>query len=204
MLRLARKALPLGLLLMFVTQGTAFAATVDISIVSSPTPGAYSPATANLIRGDTARWTNNSNNIHSATGDTPLNFWNTGTFPNGQNRTKQFIVAGSYAYHCSIHSGMHGTVKVVPTASPTSGTTSTVFTITWAGANIPAGFEADVALKKPGGAYAAWMVRRSGAQVSAQFTPDAGPGAYIFIARIRKLATGNPASGWAPVVVNVT
>jgi plastocyanin len=203
-LRMARKAVPLGLLMVVLAQGSAYAATVNVNIVSSPSPGAFSPATANLIRGDTVHWTNTTGITHTTTGDSPLNYWNSGNLANNATFNQPFPVAGSYAYHCNIHPSMLGTVKVVPTASPTSGTTTTVFTITWAGANIPAGFEADVALKRPGGSYAAWMTRRSGAQVSAQFTPDAGTGNYIFVARLRKLASGSPASGWAPVVVHVT
>jgi plastocyanin len=203
-LRLARKVLPLGLLLVFVTPGTALAGFISINIVSSPSPGAFSPATANLVRGDTAHWTNTTGITHTTTGDSPLNFWDSGNLASNATFEQRFTVAGSYTYHCNIHPSMHGTVKVVPTANPTTGTTSTVFAIAWAQDLIPAGYEADVALKRPGQAYVAWKVRRSGTQVSATFTPDAGTGMYVFIARIRKLATGSPASGWAPVVINVS
>ncbi|MFN2589319.1 MAG: hypothetical protein ABR518_00920, partial [Actinomycetota bacterium] len=100
MARQFRNALFLGLLMALFAQGTAYAATVDISINPSPSPGVFSPSTANLKHGDTARWTNNTTLPHSATGDAPLNFWDTGTFGNGVQRTRQFFVAGVYAYHC--------------------------------------------------------------------------------------------------------
>jgi plastocyanin len=200
---MVRRAVPVALLLALMAHGTAYAATVDISIVSSPSPGAYNPSTANLLPGDTARWTNTTTLPHSATGDAPLNFWDTGTFGNGQNRTKQFFVSGVYAYHCTVHASMHGTVKVTPTRSPASGTTSTLFTITWANTSIPAGFEADVIIMRPGGPWEAWMVRRTGTQISSTFTPDAGTGQYLFAARIRKANQATPASGWAGTGIQV-
>jgi hypothetical protein len=98
---------------------------------------------------------------------------------------------------------MHGTLNVAPTRSPTSGTTSTVFTIVWASGSIPAGFEADVIIKRPGADWVAWMTRRTGTQVSATFTPDAGTGQYLFASRIRKVAAGSPASNWAGTGIQV-
>jgi plastocyanin len=202
-LRMVRRAVPVALLLALTAHGTAFAATVDISIVSSPTPGAYNPSTATLQPGDTARWTNTTTLQHSATGDGPLNFWDTGTFGNGQNRSKVFAVGGVYAYHCSVHSSMHGTVKVTPTRSPASGTTSTVFTITWGSGSIPAGYEADVIIMRPGQNWVAWRVRQTGTNVSSTFTPDAGTGQYLFASRIRKANQATPASGWAGTGIQV-
>jgi plastocyanin len=196
---IARKAIPLGLLLVVFAQGTAFAATVDISIISTPSPGSFSPATAALVIGDTARWTNNSNNIHSATGDSPLSFWDTGTFTNGQVRTKAFAVAGSYAYHCSVHSSMHGTVNVKMTVSPTSGTTSTVFTIAWAAGSIPTGYNADIQYRRhPNTAWTTILTNRTGSQISISGNIGA-PGIYDLRARIQNTASG-AASAYSPLV----
>jgi plastocyanin len=202
--RMLRKALFLGVFIALFSQAAAYAATVDISIVSSPTPGAYSPSTANLLTGDTARWTNNSNNVHSATGDSPLNFWDTGTFTNGQNRSKLFNVAGLYAYHCSVHPTMHGTVSVKMSASPTSGAAgATVFTIRWANPNIPSGYNADVQYRRNGGAWTNALVNRTGTQVVFQGT-IAAPGTYDLRARVQNTSTGAASAYSSPVTIAVS
>ncbi|HJP65377.1 MAG TPA: plastocyanin/azurin family copper-binding protein [Actinomycetota bacterium] len=203
MLRVARKALPLGLLFVLLAQTTAHAATVGISIVSSPSPGAYSPSNASLIIGDTAQWTNNSNNIHSATGDSPLSFWDTGTFTNGQSRSKQFVAAGTYTYHCSVHSSMHGTVSVKMTVSPTSGTTSTVFTVSWASATIPTGYNVDVQYSRNGGAFTNLLVNQTGSSISIQRMAPA-PGTYQLRARIQNTNSGAASGYSSPVTVVVS
>jgi plastocyanin len=198
-LRMVRRAIPLALLLALVAHGSALAATVDISIVSSPFPGAYSPATAALVIGDTARWTNTTTLVHSATGDSPLNFWDTGTFTQGQVRTRAFTVAGGYAYHCSVHSQMHGTVNVKMTLSPTSGIAQqTVFTLTWASAAIPNGFNVDVQFRRNGGAWTNLVVNRTGTQTSIQAMAPA-PGTYDLRARIQRTSNG-AASAYSPPV----
>jgi plastocyanin len=201
--RLLRNSLFLGLLIAVFAQGTAYAATVDISIVSSPSPGAYSPATASLQVGDTARWTNNSNNIHSATGDGPLNFWDTGTFTNGQSRTKVFSSAGAFPYHCSVHASMHGTVNVKMTVSPASGTTSTTFTISWASGSIPTGYNVDLQYRRNGGAWTGILPNRTGTQVSVSGMIGA-PGTYDLRARTQNTNSGAASAYSAPVTLVVT
>jgi plastocyanin len=198
-LRLVRRAIPLALLLALVTHGSAFAATVDISIVSSPFPGAYSPATASLVIGDTARWTNNTSLTHSATGNSPLSFWDSGTFTQGQVRSQVFAVAGGYPYHCSVHSSMTGRVNVRMTLSPTSGTANvTVFTLSWASAAIPNGFNVDVQFRRNGGAWINLVVNRTGTQTMLQAMAPA-PGTYDLRARIQRTSNG-AASAYSPPV----
>jgi uncharacterized delta-60 repeat protein len=178
--------------------------TTDVSIVSSPSPGAFSPASATVAPGGSVKWTNTTAITHTSTGDAPLSFWDSGNLTQNQTFTKAFAAAGAYAYHCNIHSSMHGTIKVNPKASPTTGTTATTFTITWASASIPSGYAADLIIKRPGANWAVWMTNRTGAQISATFTPDAGAGTYLFAARLRKVAAGSPASGWAGTGISVS
>jgi plastocyanin len=200
-LRMVRRAIPLALLLALVAHGSALAATVDISIVSSPFPGAYNPSTASLVIGDTARWTNNTSLVHSATGNSPLSFWDTGTFTQGQTRSQVFAVAGGYSYHCSVHSSMTGRVNVRMTVSPTSGTTSTTFMVAWASAAIPNGFNVDIQVRRNGGAWINLLQNRTGTQISISGMAPA-PGTYDLRARVQRSSNG-AASAFSPPVTAV-
>ena len=203
MLRLARAALPIGMVFVFLTQGPAQAgANVAISINPTPSPGVYSPNPAAAVPGNTVSWTNNTTLPHSATGDGPLNFWDTGTFGQGVTRSQTFNVAAKYAYHCNVHPSMHGTLNVSMVVSPTSGTAGvTVFTIRWADPSIPAGFNADVQYRRNGGAWTNAVVNRTGTDVMAQ-TTIAGPGTYDLRSRVQRSSTG-AASPYSPPVTIV-
>jgi plastocyanin len=199
---MVRRAIPLALLLVLTAHGSAYAATVDIAIDPAPGSGVYNPATASLVRGDTARWTSNSSLPHSATGDSPLNFWDTGVFNQGQNRTQVFNVAGGYAYHCSVHPNMHGTVNVRMTVSPTTGTANdTEFTLVWAAAAIPNGFNVDVQYRRNGGPWTNLLLNRTGTQTSITRMAPA-PGTYDLRARIQRTSNG-AASAYSPPVTAV-
>src|SRR4051794_40340453 len=97
----------------------AFAATSAVSIQNS----AFAPPTTPIKVGDVVTWTNRDAFSHTATSDTGA--WDTGVITAGASRSFTFTVAGTFAYHCSIHSFMKGTVIVQaastpqPTAPPT-------------------------------------------------------------------------------------
>jgi len=74
--------------------------------------------------GDTVTWQNLVDGApHTATSDTGA--FDTGPILPGTSSTAvPFVAAGTYAYHCMIHSTMHGTITVqaatpAPTAPPT-------------------------------------------------------------------------------------
>jgi plastocyanin len=70
---------------------------------------AFTPASANVAVNSFVTWTNNDSPTHTVTFD---NGPDCGTLASGATQTVQFTVAGSYPYHCRIHSSMHGTVVV--------------------------------------------------------------------------------------------
>jgi plastocyanin len=70
----------------------------------------YSPETITVKVGDKVTWTNKDSVGHSATADD--NSWDTGVFGQGESKSITFDKAGTYSYHCSVHSNMHGTVIV--------------------------------------------------------------------------------------------
>ena len=70
---------------------------------------AFSPATATVAVGSTVTWTNDDSTAHTVTFDAGPNC---GQLSSGATTTATFSAAGSYAYHCSIHPSMKGTVVV--------------------------------------------------------------------------------------------
>jgi len=97
----------------------AFAATSAVNIQNS----AFAPTTTTIKVGDTVTWTNRDAFSHTSTSDTGA--WNTGVITAGASGSFTFTSAGTFAYHCSIHSFMKATVIVQavntpqPTAPPT-------------------------------------------------------------------------------------
>jgi plastocyanin len=84
------------------TTGSGTAVTIDNF--------AFSPATLKVKVGQKVSWTNQQQGVaHTVTADG-------GTFdhpmPSGATFSFAFTKAGSFAYHCTIHPSMHGTIVV--------------------------------------------------------------------------------------------
>ena len=71
---------------------------------------AFNPASLNVTTGTTVIWTNNDAVTHTVTSDSGA--FSSGDIAPGQTYSYTFNQAGSFAYHCSIHTYMHGTVTV--------------------------------------------------------------------------------------------
>jgi plastocyanin len=71
---------------------------------------AFHPATVTVNVGDTVTWTNNDGVSHTATADGGS--FDTGTIGNGSSASETFNTAGTFAYHCSVHPTMQGSVVV--------------------------------------------------------------------------------------------
>ena len=70
---------------------------------------AFNPASITVTTGATVTWTNNDSTAHTVTFDSGPDC---GQLANGATKSATFSTAGSYAYHCTIHSFMKGTVVV--------------------------------------------------------------------------------------------
>jgi LPXTG-motif cell wall-anchored protein len=70
----------------------------------------FTPAQITVDQGDTVTWSNSGPSAHSATA-TGGSF-DTGIMPAGQSRSHTFNEAGTFAYFCTPHPNMHGTVVV--------------------------------------------------------------------------------------------
>jgi plastocyanin len=69
----------------------------------------FSPATLAAKVGDTVTVTNQDGFAHTFTADDGS--FDTGSFASG-SKTVKLTKAGTIAYHCNIHSSMHGTLQV--------------------------------------------------------------------------------------------
>jgi plastocyanin len=70
----------------------------------------FAPASVTIDVGDTVTWTNDGPTAHSATGDD--GGFDTGIFEAGQSRSATFDQAGTFAYFCTPHPNMRGTITV--------------------------------------------------------------------------------------------
>jgi plastocyanin len=72
----------------------------------------FDPATITIVVGvnNTVTWTNNDNTLHTITSDSGS--FGSGLLNSGDRWSYTFTTAGTYGYHCSIHSWMTGTVIV--------------------------------------------------------------------------------------------
>ena len=103
------------------------AATSTVSIVDF----GFTPASLTVAAGTTVTWTNTGAVIHSVTSDTGA-FDSSPSCPGGAcinpgaSYSHRFAQAGTFAYHCRVHSNMTGTVIVTAAAQTTTTTASTV------------------------------------------------------------------------------
>ena len=75
----------------------------------------FAPARITIQQGDTVTWTNDGPTPHSSTSENGV--WDTGIFPEGESRSHTFNEAGTFAYICTPHPNMTGTVVVEASAS---------------------------------------------------------------------------------------
>jgi plastocyanin len=202
MLRLVRRAVPVALVLAIGLQGSALAATKNVTIANF----SFTPKTTSAGVGDSVLWTNTAAATnHTATHDAtdPLVFDSGTILPNGTS-SFLFNVAGSFKYHCNFHPTlMMGTINVKPKAKPSSGVAGTKFTVAAALVAATGSLVYDVQMKVPGGQFVDFVLGNTTGKVTFDSTGMA-TGAYQFRARLRDTATGN-AAGYSPAVtVNVT
>ncbi len=83
---------------------------------------AFGPATVNVSVGDTVTWTNQDGAPHTATANDGS--FDTGQLTKGKSGSHTFSKAGTFAYICSVHPNMKGTVVVKAASSGSSGSGS--------------------------------------------------------------------------------
>ena len=71
---------------------------------------AYTPDDLNVAVGTTVTWMNSDAEAHTSTSD--VNGWNSGSVAPGGQFSVAFQTPGTFAYHCTIHPFIRGTVVV--------------------------------------------------------------------------------------------
>ena len=172
-----------------LTSTAASAAGHTVSIVDFDFNG--SPTTAAL--GDTVHWSNTTGHDHTSTDDTPLSLWSF-VVHGGTTRDRTFRQAGTYAYHCAIHTFMHGKV-VVPMQGTTSLLTGHHGSITVATVSAPSGFRYVIQRAAPGGSFRAWRTISSATTTWSTGTV----GSWRFRAALLRTSS-SARSGWSPTL----
>jgi plastocyanin len=99
------------------TTVTAAAASTGVTIKDFK----FAPASTSVHVGDTITWTNQDVAAHTATA---TGSFDTGSINQGKSGSHTFTKAGTFAYICSIHPSMKGTVIVAAASGSSSGSGS--------------------------------------------------------------------------------
>jgi len=89
------------------SSSTAPTATDKVSITNF----SFSPASITVKKGSAVTWTNNDSVTHTVTADSGTGP-NSGDLAPGKTYSFTYNSTGTFAYHCSIHTDMHGSVTV--------------------------------------------------------------------------------------------
>jgi plastocyanin len=73
---------------------------------------AFAPASLTIKVGTTVVWTNKDGATHTVTSTSGPEQFDSGRLADGKTFSQIFTKAGTYTYHCQIHSSMTGTIKV--------------------------------------------------------------------------------------------
>jgi plastocyanin len=91
--------------------GTSTAADVTVAIQANNGSNSYAPNPVSMRVGQTIGWRNADSVAHTATENSGR--FNTGTLAAGATSAATMMsTAGTFAYHCTIHPGMVGTINV--------------------------------------------------------------------------------------------
>jgi plastocyanin len=205
MRRLTPAAAVLAVVLTVMLQGSAFAATKDVTIQNF----AFTPKATKVKLGDVVKWTNMDGFNHTSTSDgvadggtyTGIGLWSSGAIAHSGSFSFTFRFAGTFPYHCSIHQTMQGTIKVPVTAAPASAPLGTTFTVTWASAAPGANLVFDVQRMDPGATkFKSWQ--KGVTTMSATWKPTAA-GDTVFRMRVRNSST-SAVSKYSPTATVTT
>lgn len=79
---------------------------------------AFTPSSITVTKGSTVKWTNKDDMTHTVTSDNAL--FDSGDKNLNETFTHLFDSLGVFNYHCTTHSGMNGSVVVIPVTANVS------------------------------------------------------------------------------------
>ena len=184
-------------LLLALAPMTAAAATVTVKMGLND----FDPVAKTVARGTTVKWSNKGGFLeHNVQATAPRwYFYSTknkdlGDIEPGETYSFTLRAAGRFAYVCSIHTGMDGSITVPITVSKLTGPVR--FRVTVASASSRSPWTNEVQVRKPGASGWTRIARTTGTSVT--FTPKKR-GTYTFRSRVTNTSTGAD-SGWSPAV----
>ena len=174
----------------------------------------FKPANLPAAQGQVVRWTFRGPSAHTATDSIGLGLGGAPLFDSGSRTVGEvyefgFQAAGTYSYASTASEPtlMTGNIKVPIVVSPTSGTTSTNFTVRWSSSTLP-GFRFSVQNRFRAEGSTTWSKWASFGPVqtaaSGTFTPNQGAGTYQFRSRLQNEATTRTSLFSTPASVTVT
>ncbi|MDP9330596.1 MAG: cupredoxin domain-containing protein [Actinomycetota bacterium] len=185
---------------MRIRSGSAISAILSLVFVASMvTPAraatvtvvdfSFSPGHVKVAQGGSVSWDNGGTHTHTSTYNGALALWNTGNIaPGTTSNSVTLRAAGTYPYHCTIHTQMTGSVKVPIKVSVSGGTA----TITLASATQSA-FSYDVQKMVGSGSWTSWKTGVTTRMVT--FSGSAGT--YSFRSRLHR-DSNDTTSKWSP------
>jgi TolB protein len=166
----------------------------DVTVTVTAGDNVFTPRTPTVDVGTTVIWSFAGLGTHTATDASGLGLYDSGVLATGSSSSYGFTSAGVFAFACSLHRKMTGSVTVPMSAGSVGGQ----IVLTFGSSNAPAGYGFDVQVLRPGAKK--WKsVVTGGSSPTAVFVPDAGSGTYRFRAALRRFSNG-AASAWSPVV----
>jgi plastocyanin len=174
-----------ALVLPLVASAPTHAAGASVTVADM----AFSPAQVRVGMGESVTWTFRDTISHTATSDD--GFFDTGATSGGASRSVRFPSAGSFAYHCSFHSMMHGRVTVPMAAT---GSVKDGWKLRWLVGENPKGRSYDVQVRRVGATT--WTsYKKETTAAAGRFDPGAG----AWRARVRTVKKDRH-SGWSPAL----
>ena len=199
------------------TSGTSFTVTGGGSTSSSVTVSgtAFKPASTTVDPGTRVRWKFESSSPRTVTdarglGASGAPLFDSGPRSAGATFDVVFAAAGRYPYTSMLPSpsNMTGTVDVPVTATPSSGSTSSTFTVRWASSTMP-GYRYMPEYRyrsAPASTWSSWsdIGAKQTEELGTTFVADRGAGKYQFRSKLRNAATGVTSQFSPPTSVLVT
>jgi len=152
----------------------------------------------------TVAWITNPSDLshHTVSDGTGMGLFDSGPLSPRTAYSFTFFSSGTYLITDRV-ALKEQAVEVPMSARPSSGTTSSIFTLRWASRTAPFGYVYDVQIKLPGAAQ--FIPFATGVSTSStQFTPSSGPGTYQFQARLRNSANGFSSSSSPSLSISVS
>lgn len=146
---------------------------------------AFTPSAVTVGMGTTVVWSNRDSFAHTTTSD--QGFWSSAHLATNASYARAFNQAGTYAYHCAIHTDMRGRVSVPMRATPQRGGGVLVWS--------RAAGTFDVQIEQPGSRV--WSSYRTSTAAESATFRTSHLGRYHFRARTRHASM---VSGWSPAV----